>query len=222
MTITREIAILRADTMIGSDFILPVLIKRVVADAFPTIDAVYALMMQGGFAVEVKTVDLEVYGEISGDTLCDALERAFSDILGSRPLFVDVATGDLYVTRGKHETYRFLAPQGNLFEAFSVPVPATEEMLDVIVDSRVKILPVAAVRTARPDLGIKEIKEAIDAKTPIAMSRRDLARTLIQAVAISATRHQEITAGRITGEFGCYRPNDVISRCSVERARAFA
>lgn len=215
MIISREIAILRADTMVGSDFILPVLIKRVVGNGFPDVRHVYDLLLQGGFAVEVQTVDLDVYGEVSADTLCDALERAFAEALTTRPVFVDVATGDLFVTRGNDLTHRFLAPQGNLLQAFDVLLPEVDGPFDVTLTSQVKILPVSAVRTARPDMTIGEIKTALDTKAAIPMSRRDLTRTYVQAIAISASRHQEITAGRITNEFGCYKPRDVIRDCQV-------
>ncbi len=74
-THARPIAILRADGMVGSDFILPVLLKRVLQADFPSEASVAALIREGGTTVEYGSVDVEADGD-----LARRLEIAFQDI----------------------------------------------------------------------------------------------------------------------------------------------
>ena len=208
MTATaRQIAILRADTMIGSDFILPVLFKRVLQDGFPKTENVYALMREGGFAVEIQQVEIDPTVAMS-----DALEAAFREMLTHRPVFVDTETGRVFVTRSMGGGCDFVAEDGNLFEAFGLTLPREAEgLFQVVYGSRVRMLPVAVIRQAKPKLSMAEIKEATDSGSPIPMSAREIACTLLAAMAQSALRHRDITNGRITNEFGCYKPADIVT-----------
>lgn len=209
-TTTREIAILRADQMVGSDFILPVMIKRVIGDNFPQTQYVYDLLREGGFSVEVKSVDLEAEIEIEY-----ALQETFRDLLPSRPVFVDVATGRLYVTRSMGAGQEFLITQGDLFSAFGIALDgmSPEGLYRAVFTSKVRVLPVGVVRQARPELNVGEVRHAIDTGTPISMSRRDIARVLVAAIDVAAQRHRDITANKITGEFGAYTATTVIASC---------
>jgi hypothetical protein len=209
-TASREIAILQASLMQGSDFILPVKIKRVIRDAFPTTEAVYDLLRDGGFRVEVKTVDLNA--DLS---LHEALEEEFRDLLPSRPVFVDLYTGHIYVTRSMGEGHEFLAHQGDVFGALDIRLPeARDGMFHAVITSRVRMLPINVIRTARPELSPAEVKHAIDNGTPISMSTRDLARTIVAAVCVAAQRHRDITNDKITGDHGAYTTTTVIASCT--------
>lgn len=208
MTATaRQIAILRADTMVGSDFILPVLFKRVIQDGFPQTENIYALMREGGFAVETQTVEIDPAVAMS-----DALQAAFREVLTHRPVFIDTETGRVFVTRSMGGGCDFVAEDGNLFEAFGVSLPTDNEgLFQVVYGSRIRMLPVAVIRQAKPKLSMAEIKEATDTGSPIAMSRREIACTLLAAMGQAAIRHRDITEGRITNEFGYYKPADIVT-----------
>lgn len=208
MTATaRQIAILRADTMVGSDFILPVLFKRVLQDGFPKTENVYALMREGGFTVEIQQVEIDPTVDMS-----DALEAAFREMLAYRPVFVDTETGRVFVTRSMGGGCDFVAEDGNLFEAFGLTLPeSTDGLYQVVYGSRIRMMRIAIIRQACPNLSVDAIRAAIHDGGAVTMTRREVARTLLAALAQSAMRHRDITNGRITNEFGCYTPADIIT-----------
>ena len=69
----------------------------------------------------------------------------------------------------------------------------------------------APADTRGPDAGEVLLSARDLAVSRVQPTRREIARTLLAAMAQSAVRHREITHGRITNEFGCYRPADIIT-----------
>lgn len=207
---TRTFAVLRTDTMVGTAFILPILFTRV-NRPFPSVEDVYALIAAGGVMSEGQPVEVEVD---SDERVGDAIEHAFADILVDRPFFVDLSNGAIYVVRHPHGSRPFVAESGTLFEAFgrSLPQGSTETTVHTLtLTSRITMLPVAALREGNPDLSVADAKAvAFDGK-PVQMTAGQFARTLLHAVRCSAQKHQRITSGRETDQFGPVLPKTIIA-----------
>jgi hypothetical protein len=215
MTATRTFAVLRTDTMIGTAFIMPIVMMRVTQRPFPQVEDVYALLRQGGAMNEAEPVEVT---PDEGQEICEALVDTFADILVSRPLFVDLGDGTIYAVRHQPGFTPFLAESGNVFAAFGRPLPqgTTEDHLyTCMFTSRSPILLCAALRAGNPALSIAEGKTIASNGVPVEMTAGQLTRTLLHAVRCSAHKHREITEGRQTDRFGPVLPTQVVESYDI-------
>ncbi len=209
MTHERHIAVLRADTMVGSAFLLPILSMRVLNRAFPKDQDVQHLIAEGGVTFEeVATIAV---AETSGgetafdDAVIDGIVTVYGDALPTRPIFVDLATGHLYAVRTPEGTRPFLGRSGSLFHAMGCGGMMDAVQDDAIVAMFMTALPIlgcSAVRKAMPALDIAEAKVIASGAKVVTTTKDTVARALLRAVQIASMRHQDITAGKITDEFG--------------------
>ncbi len=210
MTETRTFAVLRADVMVGSAFILPILFTRVIGRPFPRTEDVYALITQGGFMIEGQPIEVSV----EDDDIPQALNTAFAEILADRPVFVDLAIGSIYAVRHPDGMQPFVAASGNLFEAFGRILPKDAEadsILTFTMTSRIAILPCVALREGNPDISLADAKDIAFKGATVSMTPGQMARMLLHAVRCSAQKHKRITEGRETDEFGPVLPTAVIA-----------
>lgn len=211
MITTRTFAVLRADKMVGTVFILPILFTRMINRTFPQIEDVQALVRQGGFLIEPKPVEVSVDGDAP---VSEALQDHFADLLVNRPVFVDLDNGAMYMVRHPHGSLPYVAACGTLFEAFGRPLPAgsTEETVHTFtMTAGITMLPCSALREGKPDLSIADAKDIAFKGQPVSMTTGQLARTLLHAIRCSAQKHQRITEGRETDQFGPVLPTTIIA-----------
>jgi hypothetical protein len=191
MSLTRDIAILRADPLVGSAFPKPILIARVIARAKPSVDDVLVLARHGGFAVRFLRVPMSDPG-----TLADAIGRACSDELGCRPAFVDMTTGALFATHGTRGEAARVVEIGNLYDAFGPrPIGEPGQAHATTFTARDRTVAVAAVLEGKPDLAEATAADAIATRTPLAMTAGEILRTLVGAIAGSASRYRQAAGG---------------------------
>ncbi len=128
-----------------------------------------------------------------------------------RPVFVDLETARMFVTQAMGDDL-FVGEQGNLIATFlPTGVETGAERYDVYWGSRLRGAAGAiALRTGIPDLALADAKHLVNGGAPVGMTRAQIARTLLSGVSQSATRHRDITEGRMTDEFGPTLPNGVI------------
>ncbi len=197
MAQSREVAILQV-TIPSTTPMSQGLFGEVTNDGMPSTESVYRRIRDGSFDVTVRSLPVTGNDSLFSDDV-DEMKTDF----GQHPIFVDVATGRIFIDRVKGGS-KFRQEQGNLFSAVGRNLPRRPENHVYWVDfeSKAVDLGVAAVRTARPDLKEIDLRAALAHGGQIGMKRRDIARSLIEAIRLAAMTRRAVhpTAGRTPGD----------------------